>query len=297
MQDSRLHIKGSTACRYRNLLDSHILPHFGGRRIDSITTTEINAFLADKLQSGRLDKSGGLSPAYVRSMMLVIQAVVCYAVENRIRPPLDTKIHKPQIAKRDLPILTPLEQSRLVSYCCSDPGPTEIGVLLSLYAGLRIGEVCALEWSDIDFSTGILSVRKTVARVRSPEDGTRSTLVVTPPKTPSSFREIPLCSWLIPLLRQAKGRSNSGYVVSTTDQFVSPRTYDYRYHRLLACAGVPGINYHALRHTFATRCIEAGADVKSLSEMLGHANAAVTLNIYVHTSMETKRSQLEKLKL
>ncbi len=297
MENNRLRLKGSTDCRYRNLLETHIIPDIGGRRIEAITGTEINAYLADKLQYGRVDQKGGLAPSYVRSIMLIINAVINYAIEKRMRPPLDTKICKPQAVKHDLSILSQPNQSKLVSQCRSQLDPTAIGVLLSLYAGLRIGEICALEWSDIDFTAHIIHVRKTVARVRVPGGGSRSILVIEAPKTPSSFRDIPLCSWLIPLLIHVRNNSCSSYVASTTLQFVSPRTYDYRFHRLLTLAEIPSINYHALRHTFATRCIEAGTDVKSLSEMLGHSNAAVTLNIYVHPSMDTKRSQLEKLAL
>ncbi len=297
MENNRLRLKGSTDCRYRNLLESHIIPDIGGRRIDLITGTEINAYLADKLQSGRIDNKGGLSPAYVRSIMLIINAVLTYAIDHDMRPPLQTKIYKPQAHKKELQILSPPEQSKLVSLCQSQLDPTAVGVLLSLYAGLRIGEICALEWGDIDFEAQLIYVRKTVVRVRVPEGGSRSMLVIESPKTASSYRVVPLCSWLIPLLNEVRSNSISKYVVSTTLQFVSPRTYDYRYHRLLSLAELPGVNYHALRHTFATRCIEAGTDVKSLSEMLGHANAAVTLNIYVHPSMDTKRNQLEKLAL
>lgn len=227
--------------------------------------------------------------------MLVMQSIITFAVENQMRPPLRAKIYKPQIVKPDLPILSQAAQSQLVSQCQCQLDATSIGVLLSLYAGLRLGEVCALEWTDIDFSLQIVRIRKTVSRVRTPAGG--SILVIEAPKTASSLRDIPLCSWLIPLLNEVRLGSSSNYVVSKTVKFVSPRTFDYRYHRLLTLAGVPPINYHALRHTFATRCMEVGMDVKSLSEMLGHASAAVTLNIYVHPSLELKRSHLEKLKL
>ncbi len=297
MENNRLRVKAATHCRYRNLLETHIIPDIGGRRIDTITGTEINSYLANKLQSGRVDKKGGLSPAYVRSIMLIISAVITYAIEHQLRPPLQTKIFKPQAVKKDLQIFSPGEQSCISSWCRHNVDPTAIGVLLSLYAGLRIGEICALEWTDVDFAAGIIHVRKTVARIRVPGAGSRTILVIEPPKTASSYRDVPLCSWLIQLLLAARSMSSSSFVVSTSLQFVSPRTYDYRYHKLLSSAGVPALNYHALRHTFATRCIEAGTDVKSLSEMLGHANAAVTLNIYVHPSMDTKRAQLEKLAL
>lgn len=297
MENNRLRIKGATDWRYRNLLETHIIPDMGGRRIRAITGEEINSYLADKLRCGRVDGKGGLSAAYVRSMMLIINSVLAYAVEQNMCSPLQIKIYKPKAAKQELQILTPEEQSKLVTQCCSHLDPTAAGVLLSLYAGLRIGEICALEWSDIDFSARLIRVRKTVARVYVPGSRVQSKLVIEAPKTVSSFREVPLCSWLSPLLDEVRAKDLSQFVVSTTRQFVNPRTYDYRYHRLLSRAQLHPVNYHVLRHTFATRCIEAGTDVKSLSEMLGHSNAAVTLNIYVHPSMEVKRAQLEKLSL
>ncbi len=295
LENSRLRLKGSSQYRYRKLLDTHILPDIGRKPIQTITSTEINLYLAGKLQSGRIDKQGGLSPAYVRSIMLVIRSILSYAVEHNMRPPLQTKIFKPQMVKRENSVLTQWQQSKLVTQCCSNLDPTAMGVLLSLYAGLRIGEICALTWSDIDFTNQVICVRKTVARVGSPGAGSGTTLVIEPPKTLSSCRQIPLCSWLVPLLLKVKSSSISDYIVSFTHQFVSPRTFDYRYRKLLDSAGILRMGYHTLRHTFATRCIEVGTDVKSLSEMLGHSDASVTLNTYVHSSMDIKRSQVEKL--
>ncbi len=297
MDNNRLRLKHATQYRYQTLLDSHIIPYFGGRRIHEITATEINEYLASKIQCGRLDGKGGLAPSYIRSIMLIINSVISYAVANQLRQPLQTKICKPQIPKREMPILTLEQQKLLVSQCCAQPSPTALGVLLSLYAGMRIGEVCALAWSDIDFPKQIVHIRKTVTRTYETTGSSQSVLSIGEPKTLASYRDVPLSSWLAAILRQEYERRKSSFVVSTMPQFVSPRTYDYRFHRLLAKVGISDINYHALRHTFATRCIEVGTDVKSLSEMLGHANAAVTLNIYVHPSMDIKRLQVEKLSL
>jgi len=128
------------------------------------------------------------------------------------------------------------------------------------------------------------------------ESMARSILVISQPKTIASFRDIPICSWLVPVLKQLYKNRRSSFVASSSLNFVSPRTFDYRYHKLLQTAGIQTINYHALRHTFATRCIEAGVDVKTLSELLGHTDASITLNTYVHSSMDRKRRQLELLK-
>ena len=296
LNDSQLSLKGASVYRYENLLNTHILPFFGNQRINRITGTDINTFLAEKMISGRLDGKGGLSPSYVRSIMLVMKAVLAYAAENRMCIPLQSKISKPQPIAKDLPVLTKDDQELLVNVCLNQIDETKICILLSLYAGLRIGEVCALAWEDIDWENRLIHIRKTVSRVSGAgKDTARSMLIITQPKTIASFRDIPICSWLIPVLKQVHDRKRSPFVASSCAGFVSPRTFDYRYHRLLRTAGIPDINYHALRHTFATRCIEAGIDVKTLSELLGHTDAAITLNTYVHSSLERKRDQLELL--
>ena len=296
LKDSQLSLKGASVYRYENLLNTHILPTFGNQYIDQITGTDINSFLSVKLTSGRVDKKGGLSPSYVRSIMLVIKAVLAYASENQMRVPLQSKIGKPKPIVKDLPVLTQSEQKSLVDVCLTQADETKVCILLSLYAGLRIGEICALEWEDVDLENHLIHVRKTVSRVSGTgKNMERSTLVITQPKTSASFRDIPICSWLIPVLTQLHDMRCSSFVASSRAGFISPRTFDYRYHKLLKTAGIQTINYHALRHTFATRCIEAGIDVKTLSELLGHTDASVTLNTYVHSSMERKRTQLELL--
>ncbi len=299
LDDNRIKLKRSTEYRYRSLIDAHIIPELGTKSLSDINGTFVNAYLANKLKNGRLNGHGGLSGTYVRSIMLIIQSVLKYAATLQLCNVQSTKIYKPPIAPKELPILSLQDQKKLKAVCLIDIDETKIGILLSLYLGLRIGEVCALEWSDIDFNEKLLHVRKTVSRIKNTTNNeTPSTiLIIDRPKTPSSFRAIPICSWIIPILLELKSRSQSSYITSRTLNFISPRTFDYRYHKVLRQAQIDSINYHALRHTFATRCIEAGVDVKSLSEMLGHADASITLNTYVHSSIEQKRMQIEKLKI
>ena len=173
---------------------------------------------------------------------------------------------------------------------------TKLGILISLHTGLRIGEICALTWENVDIIKKVIYVRTTIARVKDNScSGTKTKLIIDAPKTKSSKRDIPISSFLLPILTTMKSSAISPYVISESPTFIQPRTYEYRYHKLLDSCGLESINYHSLRHTFATRCIEAGVDVKSLSEILGHSNVSITLNTYVHSSMELKRTQLEKL--
>lgn len=198
--------------------------------------------------------------------------------------------------KKDLCILDIYQQRKLEEYLSIDADHTKIGIFISLHTGMRIGEICALSWDNIDFSNNIIHVRSTIARVRDDtSEKSNSKLILDTPKTLASIRDIPISTYLLTFLSQMKKHAKSSFVVSDKLSFVSPRTYEYRFHKILKECGLPSINYHALRHTFATRCIEAGVDVKSLSEILGHANVGITLNTYVHSSIEMKRQQLEKM--
>lgn len=295
LENNRIRLKGATIKKYANLIETQILPELGNIKLSDITSTMINDFLVHKLQCGRIDKKGGLSTSYVRSIMLIVNATINFAASEEMCLPLKSPILKPTNTKTEISVLTIEEQKRLEQYLSHNLNPTKTGVLISLHTGLRIGEVCALSWEDIDFKKGIIRIRHTVARVQGDLGQKNKTkLIIDEPKTRSSKRDIPISSSLLPILQEAR-KLSSTYVVSDNSNFTSPRTYEYRYHRLLDECGLTSVNYHVLRHTFATRCIEAGVDVKSLSEILGHSNVGITLNTYVHSSMELKRTQLEKL--
>jgi len=173
---------------------------------------------------------------------------------------------------------------------------TKLGVLISLHTGMRIGEVCALSWDDIDLKAKVVHVRHTISRIRNEEpDSTKYKLVIETPKTESSVRDIPLTPYLISALIILKSGTVSPYVISSDSTFVNPRTYEYRYKKILKDCNMQQFNYHVLRHTFATRCIEAGMDIKSLSELLGHADISFTMKKYVHPSLDLKRMHIEKM--
>lgn len=297
MQNNTIRLKGSTIAKYQSMIDSHILPSLGQVSVRDLTATKVNTFLIDKLKSGRKDGNGGLSASYVQSMSIILNAALRFGVAEELCMPLKTPIYKPSFSKKELRILSPYEQKRLELYLTNNITPTKLGILLSLYTGMRLGEICALTWEDIDFTENIIRVRHTIARVKSQNSTSKcmTALIVDSPKTSSSRRDIPIPSRLRSYLWLIKCQMNSTYVVSASDTFLSPRTLEYRFHKILERCEIYSVNYHALRHTFATRCIELEVDVKSLSEILGHANVNITLNTYVHSSMELKRKQLEKV--
>lgn len=295
MDNNRARLKGGTINKYQSLIETHIMPELGEIKITELSSTKVNTFLESKMSKGRINGSGGLSPSYVRSIMLVVNAAIKYAVSEQLCVPLKTPICKPPAGKPELSVLTAVEQKKLETALLDHFDPTCAGIYLSLHTGLRIGEVCSLAWDDIDLNAGVIHVRHTVARVRCNDPAGSTTLIIDTPKTKASKRDIPISSALLPVLLKLKDLSGKGFLLTGTGEFIKPRTFEYRYHKILNDCGIAAVNYHTLRHTFATRCVEAGVDVKSLSEMLGHGNVSVTLNTYVHSSLEMKRSQLEKL--
>ena len=290
----KLQHKGATEAKYDYLINRHILPSLSEVPLKAITALTINEFTQSKLSTGRIDKGGHLSPAYVRSMVIIINSVMQFAANEGLCPTLKSPVYKPSAEKSTPEVLSVEEQLLLEDFLLCGTNETKLGILLSLRCGLRIGEICALKWENIDLKNKIIRIDSTVARVKS-ENKDKTFLTIDRPKTKASVREIPITNKLFPVLSEMQNRRKSEYVISETENFVIPRTYEYRYHKILSECGVGKRNYHTLRHTFATRCVQAGVDVKTLSEILGHGDVSITLNTYVHPSMEMKRMQIEKV--
>lgn len=291
-----IRFKGATENKYHVVLEKHILPEMGGLRLSQISSALINEFLDKKLNNGRLDGKGSLSASYVSTMRIIIGSILKYGVAEELCSPLKTPIHKPTKIKKEISVLSDEVCAVLEKNLISNLDQEAIGILLSLHTGMRIGEICALQWEDFDLEQGIVKVRHTIARIKADKsEKCKSKLILDTPKTKSSLRQIPINSFLLPLIIKFKETSNSKFVISNTKTFVSPRTFEYRFHRKFESYNIEKVNFHTLRHTFATRCISHGVDEKSLSEMLGHADVGVTLNIYVHSTIDMKRIQIEKI--
>lgn len=294
LHNNSIRIKGGTYAKYQTIIRTHLAPDIGKIGIRDIDSSLINMYLIQKMKSGRLDGKGGLSPSYVQTMMLIINSTLRFAVSDGLRPPLKTPVLKPSVPKHELEIMSLEDQKRLESHILKAPDLTKIGIMISMQTGMRIGEVCGLQKCDIDMNKGIIHVRHTIARVLN-EDNRTTRLIIDTPKTRASVRDIPISEKLFAFLESTEKLSKYDFVISSSDSFVNPRTFEYRFHSILKECGLRQINFHVLRHTFATRCIEAGVDIKSLSEILGHSNVSITLNTYVHSSIEMKRTQLQKL--
>ena len=291
---NKMRIKGATYSKYLYMVNAHIKPFFGDRTVSSITSFELNSFISAKLENGRLDGKGGLSPAYVKTLTLILNSTMNYASNEGYCKKFENPVIAPSTEKISRKPLSEKEYKKLLNYTICNLDLTGLGILISLMAGLRIGEICALKWADVDFKESCIAVNSTVSRINNySSESTKSELIISSPKTNASKRIIPICSVLYKELAEMYALRTSDYVISNDSDFVNPRTFEYRFHKVLNAAGVKDTNYHSLRHTFATRCIEKGMDVKSLSEILGHGNVDITLGTYVHPSMAYKHKQIE----
>ena len=289
-----LKVKPSTLAGYEATLRLHILPKLGQVKLGKLTAVSISEFAQAKLNNGRAGGSGGLSPKTVRDILSVLKGVIDFAVSERL---IDNPITitYPKYRQETMRVLSHSEQSAVKAVLLEDTTIYKAGILLCLCTGLRIGEVCAL--CGQDFSPGFdkLTVRRSVRRIKCKDGESKTKLVVDTPKSKSSFRDIPIPQFLSPIL-SGFAVNEATYFISTVDSLLTdPRTIQNHFKRVISAADIADANFHSLRHTFSTRCIEAGVDIKSLSEMLGHASVNITLNRYVHSSFEQKRDSINKL--
>ncbi len=299
LSNNKIKLKQQTYSKYLELIENHIIPSIGHIKITKIDTLTINRFIENKSYNGRLDGNGGLSVSSMKSLIFIIQSTFAFASKEGLRVPIKGDINRPVQKKRELKILNRQEQFILEKYMSYHFDTTKLGIVLSLYIGLRIGEICGLKWSDINFEEKTIHIKRTVERIRNINRKSwepKTKLIISDPKTLSSNRIIPIPEYLMIQLDYLRVNAISDYVVSgITNEYLDPRTLQYRFQKCLKECKLREINFHALRHTFATRCIEVGVDIKSLSEILGHASVNITLNTYVHSSIEQKRNQLELL--
>lgn len=283
----RLRVKESTYANYRMKVDKHIMPKFGGLRYEQLTVQMLHNFIESKLKIG-------LSAKYVSDIIIVFKSMAKYISRvHGFRNPL-ADVVLPKVTKNEMKLFSDSQQKQLCRYLLNNPDNTSICILISLYTGLRIGEICGLKWGDINFEKSILTVKRTVQRIRTGKHGTK--LIVDTPKSRSSQRSIPIPVFIMDILRKIRNSDNF-YILSGNTKVSEPRTMQRKFKSILKKAELPSINYHSLRHMFATNCIKIGFDIKTLSEILGHASVETTLNRYVHSSMERKTQCMNLLRI
>jgi len=290
LQLTRTSVKKSTFSNYSGLLRRHIIPALGKTPLDQVSSELVQEYINRELENGRLDGMGGISIKTARDIIgLLKHALKSAGIELQIKLP---HYNPPKLRT-----LSPAERSALIATAENEDSLEGLGVLLCLFTGIRIGELCSLKWRDVSLEEGVLRINKTIRRIENYEDQTSKTIVsIDTPKSDCSIRNIPLSQFLLSQLKQAKDNANENdYILSGCSHYVEPRCCQYRFKKLVKTAGIEDINFHALRHTFATRCVELGIDVKTLSEILGHSNVNITLNRYVHPAFEYQRACMEKV--
>ena len=237
-----------------------------------------------------------LSPKTVSSIMCVLKNIFDYAAHVKQYVTVDLRgisIKQPQ---RQLRVLSLSEQHTLSAYLCENLNLYNLGILICLYTGLRVGEICALRWEDVNFEEKAIYVHQTMQRLQCTEsDKNKTQILISNPKSNSSVRRIPIPDELFNFIDQYRFPDNAYFLTGTSKQYVEPRNMQNKFKKVLKDCGIENANFHALRHTFATRCVELGFDIKSLSEILGHSSVSITLNRYVHPSMELKLQNMNKL--
>ena len=282
-------VKQSTMSAYALTLANYLVPHFGSHT--DIAEADVQQFVITQIDRGLRQKT-------IKDQLIVLKMVYRFGCKQNAFTLHEWDIHFPtEQNKHDISVFTVDQQRRLMRHLTENFTFLNLGVLICLHTGLRIGEICALRWEDIDSENGILQVQRTIERIYVLLDGNKHTeLQLSTPKTRNSQREIPLTKDLLRLLKPFRKVVNPQfYVLTNNPKPTEPRTYRNYYRHLLNSLNIPFIKFHGLRHSFATRCIESGCDSKTVSILLGHANISTTLNLYVHPNFDQKKRCIDTM--
>lgn len=289
LNDKKQYVKKSTISAYMLLVENHLLPAFGNNY--EINEEEVQVFVFKKLEEGLGQKS-------IMDILIVFKMILKYGAKHNLLnyEPFEIRFPTEQRCEQ-LEVLSRANQKKIMNYIQQHFTFRNLGVYLCLCTGMRIGEVCALTWEDVNTDTGLISVNKTIQRIYTVENGSGKTeLVIDTPKTKNSVREIPMCRELLQMIKSVKKIvNNSFYVLTNEAKPTEPRTYRNYYKNFMDDLGIPHLKFHGLRHSFATRCIESNCDYKTVSVLLGHSNISTTLNLYVHPNTEQKKKAINQM--
>lgn len=287
--DKKQYIKKSSFSAYALLVENHLLPVFKGKQ--HFEEAEIQTFVFQKLEQG-------LSQKTIKDILIVLKMVLKFGAKNKWieYQPFDIQFPTER-EKQTIEVLSRTHQKKVMQYIQEHFTFRNLGVYICLCSGMRIGEICALTWEDVDTDSGVIKIRRTIQRIYTIDEGGRKTeLILDTPKTTNSIREIPMSRDLLRMLKPIKKIVNSSFFVLTNDaKPTEPRTYRTYYKNLMKELGLPQLKFHGLRHSFATRCIESKCDYKTVSVLLGHSNISTTLNLYVHPNLEQKKKAIDQM--
>jgi len=291
LQTRKNHLKESTYVKYTTTLNRHIKPKLGACFPAAITTSLIEAF------SNELLYEEELSPKTVKDSLVMLQSILKYITKQLpgILPIVDIKYPKEE--KKEMRVLSRNEQARFIAYLLHEMNACKFGILLSLFTGIRIGELCALKWDAVCLKENTIRIVSTMQRLQNLEKNAQSKtkIIISPPKSASSLRTIPLTKDTAKLCARMSPHNPAAFLLTGDNSYMEPRTLQYRLEKYLTECELKGVHFHTFRHTFATRCIEVGFEIKSLSAILGHSTTSITLDRYVHASIDLKRDNMNKL--
>ena len=288
------YIKESTYANYSNNIFNHIIPKLGNYYLNELNHKVIQDFLLELSKNGRKDNNGGLAEKTIKDITIIIKGSIKKGInEDKIKH-IELTFNYPKDNKENkLYVLTKREQNKITNYILENINSRNIGLLISLYSGIRIGELCALRWEDVDFKKNCLTINKTIQRVYiKDKDKNISKVIITTPKTKNANREIPINKDFLEILKKVKS-DKKHYILTGNEKYIEPRTYRKYFNKILDELKIKHFNFHSLRHTFATNCISLGVDYKTVSELLGHANVNITLNLYVHPRYSQKKKCID----
>ena len=288
------YIKESTYANYSNNIFNHIIPKLGNYYLNELNHKVIQDFLLELSKNGRKDNTGGLAEKTIKDITIIIKGSIKKGInEDKIKH-IELTFNYPKDNKENkLYVLTKREQNKITNYVLENINSRNIGLLISLYSGIRIGELCALKWEDVDFKKNCLTINKTIQRVYiKDKDKNISKIIITTPKTKNANREIPINKDFLEILKKVKSEKKN-YILTGNEKYIEPRTYRKYFNKILDELKIKHFNFHSLRHTFATNCISLGVDYKTVSELLGHANVNITLNLYVHPRYSQKKKCID----
>ena len=286
LSQKEISVKKSTLSRYIEIVNIYIRPYF-----NDLYIYKINDEIVYKYTLDLLDKN--LSNKTVKDILVLLKQLFKYSN-------VDVNICLPKCNKKDIKVLKKEEQKIIENYICNNIDCSNFGIILSLYTGLRIGELCSLKWTNINLVNRTITITNTILRIKNFDDNSSKTKVIfNTPKSLKSLRIIPIPSQILKYLIELKNNvsSENNYFLTNSLKYMEPRSYYYHYKKIMKILNLQSYNFHVLRHTFATRCIELGFDYKTLSEILGHSDIRITLSLYVHPSNELKIMNMEKLKM
>lgn len=288
------YIKESTYANYSNNIFNHIIPKLGNYYLNELNHKVIQDFLLELSKNGRKDNTGGLAEKTIKDITIIIKGSIKKGInEDKIKH-IELTFNYPKDNKENkLYVLTKREQNKITNYVLENINSRNIGLLISLYSGIRIGELCALRWEDVDFKKNCLTINKTIQRVYIKDKNKNiSKVIITTPKTKNANREIPINKDFLEILKKVKS-DKKHYILTGNEKYIEPRTYRKYFNKILDELKIKHFNFHSLRHTFATNCISLGVDYKTVSELLGHANVNITLNLYVHPRYSQKKKCID----